>query len=815
MSFHRALVSFNAGEASPFVRSRSDLEKYPALCQRLENFLILPYGGVLRRPGTEYMGNPKFSNRRCRMIGFNFSTTTNFILEFGHEYVRFWSNDQQVLKSTAPAWLTATPYTAGNYVLQTAIIYFCLVAHTSGTFATDLANGRWIAQSIVEVPTPFQEADLREIQYCQINDILYVVHPSYYPSKLSRLADDSWSWENIAWKFPPTLDLHDGDITITPSSDTGAVTLTASAALFSATDVGGWWIIGHSRSGSGNNYIQVNLDATDETTNDIKVLGSWEFTTYGNWQGTVIIERQLLDTTQWEQVRTYRSTNDGERNVSASGIEEKLCKMRLVWDGEGVAGTVDPVGRLEIGETRYYGVIQITGFTSTTVVNATVMADLWSADATRIWAEAAFSTKQGFARAISLHDSRLVLAGTRMKPLRIYGSFIDDFENFRTGSRADESFVFGLAANESNPINWLVSQQGRLLIGNAGEEWTLERTDQDEALSPINVSATRQSSYGSAYVQAKLINEVILFVQRQGTKIRELTFAFEKDGWVAPDLTILAQHITGDGVVETAFQQQPDAVFWIITSDGRLAGMTYERDQNVVGWHPHNTDGEFESVGTIYGGSGADEVWFLVNRTISGVTARYIERLHPSHRNEFEDADKAAWFYLDCALRSIVGSPSTSVTGLAHLEGKTVSILADGAIQPDQVVSGGAITLDYAASNVLVGLSYTSVLKPMNLEIPLQDGSTKSRKARVHRVAIEVYKSLGCEVSPDEVAWDEVFFRAIGHEMDASPPVFTGKKKVSLGGSYEDFAELTLRTSKPMPLCILSLTPILDFFGNE
>ena len=170
-SFHRALVSFNAGEASPFLTSRSDLEKYGALCQRLENFLILPYGGALRRPGTQYLGTPKFANKRCRLQGFNFSTTTNFVIEFGDLYCRFWSNGEQVRVSGNP----------------------------------------------VEVVTPYFEADLRTLQFCQVNDLLYIAHPEYAPAKLIRNADNDWEYEVIEWDWPPVLDENIEDITIQPT----------------------------------------------------------------------------------------------------------------------------------------------------------------------------------------------------------------------------------------------------------------------------------------------------------------------------------------------------------------------------------------------------------------------------------------------------------------------------------------------------------------------------------------------------------------------------------------------------------------------
>lgn len=825
MSFHKLLLSFNAGELSPLLDARSDLQKYASACQRLENFLILPYGGALRRPGTEYLGNAKFPNRAARLIPFNFSTTTNFQLEFGHEYIRFWSNGVQVQKSSAPDWLTATAYVEGNYVTESSIIYFCVVPHTSGTFATDLAAGNWVQQSILEVPTPYQESQLRAIHYCQINDVMYLVHPNHYPAKLSRIADDDWTWAKLVWKFPPTIDENVTNITVDPSATTGNITLTASSAIFSEGLIGSWWSIGHARTGAGLSFSEVILGATTANSAQINVLGNWEFTTYGSWQGIVRIERLAAGTTIWEPIRTYHNFVVGERNISATGTEEQPCLMRLGFTTEGAAGT-NPLARLEVGQSRHYGAVEITGFTSTTVVSATVRVALFSATPTRIWAEGAFSQTQGFPRTVELHEGRLILAGTAQKPLGIHGSFIDDFENFRLGSRSDDAFFFVLSAKESNPIQWMVSQQGSLLNGTSGEEWVVTATDDQEALGPGNVDARRQSRYGSAPLQAQLINEVIMFVQRQGRKVRELTFAFEKDAWVSPDLNILANQISAHpippvpgvtrGIVEIAFQQQPDALVWTTTADESCAAMTYERDQNVVGWHRHSTDGVFESVSAIYGGSDADEVWFIAKRVINGQTVRYVERLKPDHRDSWDSGDKATWWYLDCAKRRVMGTASATVFGLSHLEGKTVEVLADGATQPSRVVSGGSITLQTAAKNVLVGLPFISTLKPMKLDAPMQDGAAQYRKARIHRFQINVHKSLGAQFSNDDETWQDIYFRKQGDPMDASPPVYTGPtEEISTGAGYTNKGcEISVRQDKPMPLCILSLTAILDFHGE-
>lgn len=813
-SYHKFHHSFNAGELSPFLAARMDLDKYEDGCQLLENFIILPYGGLVRRPGTVFLGAAKFADKQCRMIGFNFSVTTNFVLELGEKYVRFWTNGVQVVKpaSAVVAWVTAHAYVVGNYVTSGGTMYYCVIAHTSAAaFATDLTAGRWVAQTALERPTSYLSTELREMQYCQINDLMYLTHPNHPPAKLTRKADDDWTFADIQWTWPPVLDENVANITITPSGTSGNITLTASSAIFKPEHVGSYWQIGHRRDSS---YVEKTLDTVTGASPQMYVLGSWEFTTYGNWKGTVTVQRILPDFVNWENIRSYTSSSVGQRNVSTTGREERPTYLRILFSSGGDAGTSNPLARLEAAESRVYGFVQITGYTSPTQVSALVKNDLFASTATFYWSEAAFSGVKGFPRTVCLHEQRLIFGGTKLRPLSLYGSQIDDFENFRYGALDDQAFSFTISSNESNPVNWIVSQQ-KMLVGTAGDEWSLGATNVDQAMGPGNVDAKQQSSYGSAFLQAEVVNEVVLFAQRQSHKIREMTFNFEKDGWVSPDLNILANHISGKGFVETAFAQQPDSIFWCITADGKLVGMTYERDQKVVGWHRHSTLGEFESVATIYGGPDADEVWFSTRRTVDGQTVRYIERFDPDFRVHLDAEDKLAWWYLDCGKRIISATDITHVTGLSHLEGNTVGILGDGANQPTRVVTGGVIDIQEPSKNILVGLPYISVMRPMNLNIPVQDGTVQGRKMRIHKMVARFYKSLTCQYSADDgESWDEIFFRDRVDFMDASPSVFTGDREFATGTNFRDLLQISLRQNRPFPLVILAMIEWVNFYGE-
>ena len=765
MSLVQMLPSFNSGELSPFLDALTSLEKYRSGCRTLENFILLPYGGAVRRPGSQYLGAAKHADKRCRVVGFNFSTTTNFILEVGEEYIRFWSNGAIV--ESAPA----TP---------------------------------------LEVATPYQENELREIQYIQINDLVYFVHPSHAPRKLSRVSDTNWTIEEIDWTWPAFLDENTEATTITPSATTGNITLTASAATFEADHVGAFFRIAHRREEA---YVERVLSTGSGQSSNLEVLGDWELTTYGSWQGVLKVQRSYDAGSTWETLRTYESASAGERNVSTTGNEDKQCLLRLDWAGAG-AGSSNPNARLEASDNRIYGVAQVTGFTSSTVVDATVVKPLLANTATKLWAEGAFSEKRGYPRTVTLHEQRLIFGGTRDKPLTVWGSVVDDFENFRFTANDDGAFSFSLSSNESNPINWMVSQTS-LLIGTAGSEWTLAASDSGQVLSPTNVQAKPQSSFGSKYLQARLVNEVVVFTQRNGRKVRELTYSFEKDGWVAPDLTILAEHITRGELLETAFQQQPDAIFWGITGAGALIGMTYERDQNVVGWHRHSTQGEFESVATIYGDGGSDELWMSVKREVDGSTVRYIERLFPDYRQALDDEDKDSWWYLDCAKSlSFSPSPSDAMTGLSHLEGLTVDILGDGAVFPRAEVTAGGFTLSAPVSYAVIGLPFTSTLRPMKLDAQLQNGTAQGRKARIHEIVARFYKSLGGEYSTDGVTWNLIVARDVADNMDESPPAFTGDRKLVTGANYQESGDMWIRQRDPVPLVLLALIPKWNSYGE-
>lgn len=757
------LPSFNSGELSPRLWSRVDLDKYGSGCRVLENFITMPYGGINRRPGTAYIAPAKNANTKARLVSFNFSTTTNFILEFGPQYIRFFTAGAQLLSGGSP----------------------------------------------YEIPTPYAEAALFELQFVQINDVMYIAHANYPVYKLSRFGNTNWTLAQVQWSYPPFQDENLTATTITPSATGGNITLTASAPVFASGDVGGYYRIGHRRSSSS---ITLALTANG-TSASMRVIGQWEFVTTGIWQGTILIEASYNDGATWETVRSFDGAKD--RNIITTGNQSEDCLLRVRMTNY-AASTAPTFAYLDAVEAAVYGVVRITGVTSSTSASATVIKTLVSTAATARWAEGAWSTRRGFPRTVVFHQQRLFFGGNAAQAVNVWGSTLGDFENFALSTLDDAALSITLATVEQNAINWMVSHRKQLIIGTSGDEFVLQPAGNGATLTPSSLDAQRQSRYGSSYLQAALVNNAVLYTQRHSRKIMELFYNYQIDGFVSQDLTLLSEHVTQGGIVQHAFQQSLDPTLWAITSGGTLAGMTYDRNQNVVSWHRHLTDGSFESVAAIYGAtSGGDELWVLVKRTVNGQTVRYIERFDPEYRDTLDNADSSKWFYVDCGKSFYNATPATTFTGLNHLEGKTVSVLADGAVHPDVVVSGGAITLQQGARRVAVGLPYLSTLTPTSLDIgATQQGTTQGRHFRVHRLGVRFFKSLGGQYETAPGVFDPILYRDFEVPMGQGPGPFTGQKDLMVAGSFAKTADVTLRQHQPLPMTILALIPRLDVYGD-
>lgn len=666
-------TNFTAGELSPRLEGRVDIAKYFNGLRTLENMVIHPHGGITRRGGTKHISNAKTPTQKIRLIPFQFSVEQAYVLEFAENCIRFYKDDARL---------------------------------GGGGFSSGFSSGFAGAASIIEVATTYLESELFEIQFAQSADVLYLVHPNHPPAKLSRTAVDVFALADEAFLNGPYQDENTSSTTVKPSATTGTVTLTASTAIFAATDVG-----------------------------------------------------------------------------------------RLV----------------RIDQGADFGYAEITIFTSTTLVTALVKDNFVSTNARVSWRLGAFSDTTGYPAAVAFYEDRLMYAATPLQPQTIWGSQSNIYNDFSPGADDSDSLTYTIASDQVNVIRWL-SPGKSMTIGTVGGEFLMSASKRDEAITPSNIKIVRQSEYGGAYIMPVRSNGVVLFAQRSSKKIRQFIYQFESDSYVAPDLTLLSEHITGDGIVEMDYQREPDSIIWSVGKNGDLLGMTFERDQEVVGWHRHivggssdaaGTQAKVESVAVIPKGD-RDEVWIAVKRYINGAELRQIEVISEG-RKAINPADGDDYF-VDSGI-AFSGAPTSQISSLDHLEGETVQILADGAVKPSQIVINGTITLDKPASNINAGLGYVSDVETMRLEAGSANGSAQGKIKRIHKIDIRFFETLGAKFGPNKDKLDTLSFRSTADNMDSAPPRFTGDKEESFNSGFETEGRIVIRQDQPLPMTILAIMP--------
>lgn len=707
---------------SPRLLARTDFAKHGSGAKQMENYFPLPHGGATSRSGFRLAAEVKDSSRLTIVVPFEFSTTQSYILEFGHQYIRYYKDNGRI--ESPPG----TP---------------------------------------IETATPYLEADLRSLKFAQSADTLYIVHRNYAPRKLTRTSHTSWTLTTITFVDGPYLDQNTNSaLTVTPSvSVAGATgTLTASSPLFQSGHVGSFW--------------------------RVKVGAAW-------------------------------------------------------------------------------GYVRVDSFTSSTVVNITVIKALGGVTATAEWREGAFSGVQGYPGAVTIYDQRLVFAGTTQKPQTIYGSVSGSYEDMTPGTADADAFAHTIGSNKVNVIRWITGGQ-RLIIGTVGEEFSMQGSN-GAALTPTNVRASSQTVHGSADVQGVRIGSATVFVQRSTKKVRQLSFSQEDDSFRSPDLTLLSEHITGPGLVAMAYQQEPNSVLWCVRKDGVLCSLTFLPIQDVTGWARHSTDGAFESVAVIPSlDTTYDTLWCVVRRTINGATRRFIEFYDPEINIDSGLSYDGTINSDSVTLSAVSGSSVTfttpgavfvagdvgkdivlttgsaarariqaylgptqvecqvindfpsvgphaagswaiavsTVSGLSHLEGKTVKIVGDGAVYPEQTVVGGAADLDgLPAVKIDVGLAYLPRLVTTEPEIKQGDGDTiQSVKKRFARVFARVYRTTGVWIN----GVLEEPSRSTSDAMGVAPPTFTGDIQVSTLG-FDELASLTIEQRNPLPSTILGIWGDLEY----
>lgn len=734
-------TKFTGGIFSPLLLGRVDSDRYATGMYDLLNYLVFIQGPITRRPGSIYVA-PSYNAGSIlpRLKRFQFSTTQAYLIEFAPGKIRFYRNNAAILEAPRaitgitkahPAFVSDAlhPYVVGDEIEIVGVLGMTQVngrrfritnVNAAGYEISDLdttSYGVYISggtsSRVYTVDTPYTAADLFQLQFTQSADVLYVAHNNYPPRKITRTDHAAWTVSTLNFLDGPYLTANPTATTLQPSATTGAITITASAPVFTlVTDIG-----------------------------------------------------------------------------------------RLV--------------RIKHASTWGYAVI--TAVATTISASATVISAFGAATAQANWRLGLYSLTTGYPAAVTFSGDRLFFGGPTAYPQRFDGSKISDYENFAptaTDSTVTTDNAVGFTTNSSDvqAIKWMADNDKGLVIGTQSGEWLARPSTQGEALSPTNIDAKQFTFYGSAPVEPIKAGESLLFLQKQRRKIREVTFIQEKDKFTSPDITRIAENMTASGVVQMAYAQEPQGMVWAARTDGGLRACTFERDIDgsiIAAWHRHQLGGVLAKVGSVEVVPSADglrdDVWLAVQRTIGGQRVYYIEYLDKIFDSEDVQTDM---HYVDAGA-TYIGAAATTLSGLWHLEGETVSLLGNGAVFPNVVVTNGQITIPNGVSvtTAHVGYTFNSDGQRLRDEAGSQDGTALGKTRRVNRVSMLLDRTGIIKVGP---AFDKLTpwkFRKGNDQMGVATPLFTGIKAEPFDGGYDFDGTVCWRQDSPVAGTILAVAP--------
>lgn len=639
------LGSFNSGELSPRLEGRQDIAKYANGLKTCENYIPLIQGPAMRRGSWRFVAPIKDQTQRAWFMPFQFNTQQAYVLEFGNLYIRFWTNHGQLLNAGVP-YEIASPYSSADLV------------DADGQFQLDFVESA---------------------------DVVYITHPNYAPRKLSRLAPTNWTLTTMQPIGGPFKTANTSTTTVYASAQTGTVTLTASAPIFSAGHVGSLFQLSRKSTSSITQWSQ-----PDQISNgDLRISDG----------------------------KTYKaiSPNPAGSEPRVTGPDKPVHTQGALWDGGDVekgnyytpagstSGVTARVGVLWNYEDPGYGVVLITGLIDAQNVTGTVVpmttassqaqlpADaVGAANASTQWAFGAWSSVEGWPTNVSLFRQRLAFGRGQTVWLGVAG----DYENFNARDlnglvTTDAAITATLVSRQVNSIQWmepLNSSIEALVCGTAGSEFAVRSQTENQPFGPENISTPNTSGIGSRKAKPVQVSNSLLFIQRAGTKLRDIAYDFANNGYQSNDQSVLAEHIPQPQLNQIAYQQEPYSTVWGVRSDGALVAMTYSREQYPEaphgGWHRHPIGGGglIESICVIPSPDGTrDELWGIIRLTVNGATKRYVCYMD---RERQPDDDPEDSFYVDCGLTldNVIGATLTPGADATTAHAVNVPFVAGSAV---------------------------------------------------------------------------------------------------------------------------------------
>ena len=423
---------------------------------------------------------------------------------------------------------------------------------------------------------------------------------------------------------------------------------------------------------------------------------------------------------------------------------------------------------------------------------------------------ATFSVKVGsssgdYPGAVTYFEQRRWFGGTFTRPNNLWAtkSGTESDMSYSLPTQDDDRIAVRVAAREANRIQHMVPL-AQLMLLTASAEWRVSPLNSD-AITPSSMSVRPQSYVGANNVQPLVVSSTMIYAAARGGHLRECGYSYEAGGYISADVCLRAPHLFDNyNVVDMAYSKAPWPIVWCVNDKGMLIAMTYVPEQQVGAFSTIETNnGKFRSCCVVAEGD-EDILYCVVERIIAGVPKIYIERMSERQYVTLNECD-----YLDSS-GTYEGAPKSEITGLTWLEGMEVSIVADGSVEPRQVVQNGKITLSMPASVVHVGIPYTADAQTLPVALALQDGSYGSgHQKNVRSMSLRVVNSSGIQAGP---SFDQLTeYPARFTESAGLPPdPITDEISLEVIANWSTSGQICIRQSYPLPLKIISVTTTVE-----
>lgn len=658
------------------------------------------------------------------------------------------------------------------------------------------------ADQIYEIKNSYAEADLFDIHYVQSADVLTLVHPNYPPSELRRMGATAWAFQAI--QFTQALSAPSGvAVAASPgfivgiASESGGVYTTVSNHTLAYGDpvyvtaaggtlASGFYLVSDVPVDGMGDLIKNQLSLMDYDGNAVT----------GTVSGSPTIQfgGKIFDITNYYVVTA----------LTSDGVNESPVSLEVsVLDNLNVPGSFNTLTWMAVNNAAQYyvykkknGLYGYIGQTPTTSFSDNNIAPDFSI--TPPIFDPIFTGAGDYPGAVSYFDQRRCFAGTTNRPQDMWMSKVGTESDFSYSLPVKDTdrIYFRVATRERSAIRHIVPMT-QLLQLTSSCEIRISPVNSD-ALTPSNVSAKPQSYVGASNVQPSVINNSLVYCAARGGHVREMGYAWTSNGWVTGDLSLRAKHLFDNlTILDQCYVKAPTPIVWFVSSSGQLIGLTYIPEEQIGAWHHHTTDGFFESITAVAEGD-EDRLYAVVRRTINGSTVRYIERMAPRLFASLADC-----FFVDAG-STYDGAPTSTIAGLDWLEGETVEVLADGAVQLSKTVTGGAIALDRAASKVQVGLPFTPDMETLPLMLQI-DGAGQGRMKNINKVWLKVNQSSGIFAGPDADHLVEYPQRTT--ETYGTPPnLVINEIEIVLTPAWAMSGKVHIRQTGPLPLEVVGIT---------